>query len=495
MKLIIQGFQSAKDTLGFRTLVIFIALILIRFISLGLYPLMDTTEGRYGEIARKMATMNDWVTPWFDIGVPFWGKPPLSFWVSAASIKLFGVNEFAVRFPHFLAAALVAAITFDWAKRCQINAFYALVILASSFLFLVSSGAVMTDMVLCVGSTLSLRGFWLSVYGLASNRKKEQFLFFFGLSIMLLAKGPVGWVLVLFPIALWALLSRNIKLSWQSLPWITGCLAAIAVVAPWYLLAEQRTPGFLHYFFVGEHWLRFTVSGWKGDLYGNAHKTARGTIWFYLIVSSLPWGLMAAWLTYINKKQAKTENKDNKFKDLTLYLLLAGISPCIFFTLSGNILWTYVLPGLPAFAVLLAFYLDQINNIQAKKIISAGVLLGCVAMIAMLGVLTIGRLAENKSAKPVVALYAKMPIINNEKLPLVFLNDYAFSMMFYSNGSAINEKNIESIYALLQKKSIYVALRKSQLSLFNSRDSEMTEIGQAGKYQLYLLKKSNVKNL
>ena len=63
--------------------------ILVRFISLGLYPVNDTTEARYSEIARKMFELNDWITPWFDYNVPFWGKPPLATWLSATSFSLF----------------------------------------------------------------------------------------------------------------------------------------------------------------------------------------------------------------------------------------------------------------------------------------------------------------------------------------------------------------------------------------------------------------------
>lgn len=478
--------HSAKNALGYRTLIIFFILVLIRFISLGLYPLMDTTEGRYGEIARKMATMNDWVTPWFDIGLPFWGKPPLSFWVSAASIKLFGVNEFAVRLPHFLAAALVAAITFDWAKRCQVNAYFALVILTSSFLFLVSSGAVMTDMVLCVGSTLSFRGFWLSLYGLASHRKKEQFLFFLGLSIMLLAKGPVGWVLVLFPISFWALLSRNIQLSWQSLAWVTGGMAAIAVAAPWYLLAEQHTPGFLHYFFVGEHWLRFTVSGWKGDLYGSAHSSVRGLIWVYFILASMPWVFVVTWFTYAYRQQLRLHSKQQN--PLKLYLLLAGITPCLFFTLSGNILWTYVLPGLPALAILLAYYLGCINQESAKKLIFIGVFSACLATVVTLGMLTTGGLAGLKSAKPVVSLYQS--IDNQEKSPLVFLDDNPYSAMFYTGGQSINKQTIGEIKDLLKQKSIYIALQENQIPEFTNNEIDITKIGLASKYVLFFSKKT-----
>ena len=73
---------------------------MIRLTTLGLYPLGDTTEARYSEIARKMVETGNWITPQFDYGVPFWGKPPLSTWTRAASFELFGVSEFAARLPR-----------------------------------------------------------------------------------------------------------------------------------------------------------------------------------------------------------------------------------------------------------------------------------------------------------------------------------------------------------------------------------------------------------
>lgn len=47
------------------------------------FPLFDTTESRYAEIARKMLETGNWVTLQQDYGVPFWAKPPLSIWLSA----------------------------------------------------------------------------------------------------------------------------------------------------------------------------------------------------------------------------------------------------------------------------------------------------------------------------------------------------------------------------------------------------------------------------
>ena len=87
-----------------------VSAITIRLFTLGLFPLMDTTEARYGEMARIMAETGNWITPMFDYNVPFWGKPPLFTWMSATGITLFGLNEFAVRLPHLLAGGLVLFI-------------------------------------------------------------------------------------------------------------------------------------------------------------------------------------------------------------------------------------------------------------------------------------------------------------------------------------------------------------------------------------------------
>ncbi|KXS52439.1 MAG: glycosyl transferase family protein, partial [Marinobacter sp. T13-3] len=86
------------------TLLGLLAFVLVVRLGLtALLPFADTTEPRYAEIARIMAETGDWITPWFDYGTPFWGKPPLSFWTQALSFQLFGVNEFAGRLPSWLA--------------------------------------------------------------------------------------------------------------------------------------------------------------------------------------------------------------------------------------------------------------------------------------------------------------------------------------------------------------------------------------------------------
>ena len=126
---------------------------LVRIVSLSTYPLLDTTEARYGEIARLMAETGNWLVPQIDYGVPFWGKPPLSFWASALSIELFTNSEFFLRLPHVLAAIAVLVLIWqlvlamDYTRR---QAEVAVAVVATSIGFLIAAGIVMTDMYLCL---------------------------------------------------------------------------------------------------------------------------------------------------------------------------------------------------------------------------------------------------------------------------------------------------------------------------------------------------------
>jgi 4-amino-4-deoxy-L-arabinose transferase-like glycosyltransferase len=189
-----------------RTLLIaVVAAALARLATLGMYPLVDTTEARYAEIARNMAVLGDWVTPWFRDGLPFWGKPPLSFWLTAASFKAIGINAFAARLPHWICGCLLAWLVWGWlARRSRYTAAVAVALIGSSLLFLASAGIVMTDMTLALGTTLMLRGFWLGLHGAPAERRREQWIFFLGLAIGLMAKGPIAALLAGIPIAVCA---------------------------------------------------------------------------------------------------------------------------------------------------------------------------------------------------------------------------------------------------------------------------------------------------
>jgi len=213
---------------------VLIVLGLLRFFSLGLYPLADTTEARYGEIARLMAVSGDWITPQISAGVPFWGKPPLSAWLAAAAMKLFGINEFAARLPSFLLSLLVMALVWSLAARQhgRTSALAAAVVLASSALFFVSSGAVMTDPALLFGTTLCMVAFRQALMLQGRQGRAWGYAFFAGLAVGLLAKGPVALILTGLPLAVWLLHQRRWRETWQRLPWLSGLALTAALSVP-----------------------------------------------------------------------------------------------------------------------------------------------------------------------------------------------------------------------------------------------------------------------
>lgn len=449
--------MSARGAAGARALLCLVAtLALARLATLGTYPLMDTTEARYAEIARKMAELGDWTTPWFDYGVPFWGKPPLSFWLTAGSFRLLGVGEFAARLPHWLAGMLVAWLLWQWlAGRSRREAAYAAALLLGSGLYLVAAGAVMTDMALAAGTALAMRGFWRGLYGNDAERARERWLLFAGMAVGMLAKGPIALVLTGLPIAAWTAATGNVRMAWRSLPWVRGSLVAVALVLPWYALAEIRTPGFLDYFLVGEHWLRFTVPGWKGDLYGSAHQFPRGAIWVFAFAALLPWSLvLPAAVPFLRRGGAspRTCDADAKWR---WYLLCWGLAPCVFFSLAGNILWTYVLPGLPALAAWSAAWLTRYNPRRVFQVLLAGLILTLLGLAAFLANVDISARAERDSAKVLLADYEARRKAGE---PLIFVGRRPFSGAFYSVGKAQLIRDPAKLGQRLQQGAAFIAI-------------------------------------
>ena len=410
-------------------LVLLGTLLLVRLLGMAALPLMDTTEARYGEIGRKMAELNDWVTPWHDHGVPFWGKPPLSFWLTALSLKALGVGAFAARLPH-----LLCALGFAWATwrlaRSRWEALLALSLLAGSALFYVSAGAVMTDAALVLGTTLAMLGFWRGLHDPLAHPLAGRWLLFAGIAAGLLAKGPLALVLIGTPLVVWTVLQRQVRAVWRAFPWLVGMLCVAVLVLPWYVAAELRTPGFLNYFIVGEHWHRFMTPGWKGDLYGNAHRFPIGTVWGFAFVAALPWSVLlpaaAAWRHWRSQPIAPEPDAARG-----RYLLLWVLTPLLLFTAARNIIWTYALPALPALALLVAGWLARLPEASARRLVSTGLAISLAGAL-FFGVHAFGTgRPESKSAKALMqAAAAQCPATG----PLLYLGGLPHSAAFYSAG-------------------------------------------------------------
>lgn len=437
------------------------AALLLRLLTLGVYPLMDTTEARYAEIARKMVELGDLITPWYDYGVPFWGKPPLSFWLTAASFKLFGVSEFAARLPHWVSGLLVAALIWGMAaRRSRREATYAVALLVGSVLYFIAAGAVMTDMALALGTTLALRGFWAGLQATAQERR-EWPLLFLGLAIGLLAKGPIAAALVALPILAWTFATRSFAAVGRGIPWLRGGLIVLAIALPWYVFAESRTPGFLRYFLVGEHWERFLTAGWKGDLYGNAHDYPRGTIWLFAFTDLLPWTILLPLVALRGRKPEGPEREpsDRRWR---LYLLLWGLAPGVFFTAAGNVLWTYVLPGLPALALWASAWLARFpQEARVNRLLIAGLILTVLAATAAIVDLAISGRAQEKSTRALIADYYTQRAGDE---PLIFLGARPYSAAFYSRGTARQARGPLELARRLEQGPAFVAVPRGVAS-------------------------------
>lgn len=431
-------------------------ILLLRLVSMAIYPLADTTEARYAEVARWMAERNDWVTLWFDADTPFWGKPPLAFWTEALSFQWLGVNEFAARFPSWIAlilglGLLYRAVRHHFGPQSALNT---LLIYSSMALVHVGSGAVMTDPFLALSTTAALCSLFMS--GDVGGRRRWGYGFFMAVAFGLLAKGPL--VVVLIGLAILPTLGfPEVRHRLRCLPWGSGLLLTFALSVPWYVLAERRTPGFLDYFLVGEHFRRFVDPGWNGDLYGNAHEQPLGMIWPFFLMASFPWALVAGVAAYHGlKRRRRFAGADPSVAPLRRWTPLMDwrvavliswmLAPLVFFSPARNLLWTYALPALAPASVLLGVWLTRFDGkswgrtvaLQGGPMIVPGLLL-------IFSLWSVVHPERTKTEKFLVS-YAFEQMAPGDDL--AFVDKRPFSAQFYSHGEA-GELSRDALLAML----------------------------------------------
>ena len=453
-------------------LALVLAMVVLRLATLGSYPLMDTSEARYGEIARVMLTTGNYVTPQEVPGTPFWAKPPLYAWLSVGAVRVFGLNEFALRLPALLCGVLVLVLCAGWAaslraarepERRQRAGLLAAAVLATAPGFFADAGAVMTDPGLALCSTAALASFHHVVIA-GARHVLWRYGFFVALGLGMLAKGPVVLLYAGLPIALWTLWQRRLLFVWRALPWIGGSILAALICVPWYLLAEQRTPGFLSYFLLGEHVMRFLQPGWTGDRYGTAHAEPLGTIWVYLagalglLLVLVAAACAAAWRG--RRDGVAADPAQGAARGL---LLLATIVPVAFFSFAGNIIWTYVVPVLGPLAVLLADALAEHLDQRAWRRGVAAVLSAAALSLTVLVLWLVPPHFASHSAAGLVAQWRQQ----QELAPgdLVYIGrKVPASLRFYSRGSVPGVAQLPQALAVMGLVADrYVALAPAQL--------------------------------
>jgi hypothetical protein len=313
-------------------LVILFCLVLpLLFYRLGTPGLMDPDEGRYGEIAREMLVLQDWLTPHLNF-LPYLEKPPLVYWLTALSFQVFGLSEWAARlFPALSGLAGIFLTYFlgraFWGVRAG---FWAAAALTTSGGYLVLGRLIILDMPFAVFLNLAI-----GLGYLAAVRERRGLLVwaYLALAAAVLIKGPVALVLTGLIWGAWTLLDRGRSLTFWLHP--AGLALLAVIVLPWFILVTLKFPEFLR-FFLWEHHVQRYAAG-----------TIHGKPFYYygpvLLALMLPWSWLLPWALARLRPTVNSER---------LFLLVWAGMVVVFFSLSGGKLIPYILPALTPLALL-----------------------------------------------------------------------------------------------------------------------------------------------
>lgn len=376
--------------------------LMVRLLTLGSLAILDPSEGRYAVIGQSMLLSGDLVTPHtFEDGtvVPFLAKPILHSWLTASAFLILGVNEFAARFPSFAASLLISLALYRFLRRrlSEKSAVNSLLILTSSALFFIMSGACLVDITLTLGTVLICVGFGGLCFN-EHNRRLSGYIMFLGAVIGFLSKGPIALVLAGGPIFLWIITTKNWAVL-KRIPWLTGMLFFLGLTVPWFLIAEKANPGFSEYFFVHENFLRF-ISSKYGDRYGSGHRQPFGAIWLMYLGAFLPWSFV--WIKALIFNRQSLHLYQDHFKR---YILLCALFPAIFFTVGKQTSIYYVLPGVPWMAALTALIIPTtIAKIRTDALRIMQIVLTGLAIVVSSGLFIFGIFSEASAVWLIVAI-------------------------------------------------------------------------------------------
>ena len=255
---------------------------ILYFLALGHAPLANPDEGRYAEIPREMVATGDWVTPRLD-GINYFEKPPLLYWMVAASLRIFGPHEAAVRAIPALAGLGGILLTYAAARRLygRDAGLWSAMVLGTSALYYAHTHILIIDLVMAVLMAAMLFCFILGVAEPPGSRRRWLF---YGLyasaALATLTKGPIGFLVTGAVMFLWLLIFGQWKrLRPMYLP--SGVLLYLALATPWHVLVAARNPSWAQFYFVHENWQRFLDPGDR-----------KGAWWYFIPVVLLglfPW--------------------------------------------------------------------------------------------------------------------------------------------------------------------------------------------------------------
>ncbi|NDI84311.1 glycosyltransferase family 39 protein [Undibacterium crateris] len=362
-----------------------IGFLIIWFYMLGARTLVPTDEGRYAEMGREMLASGDWITLRLN-GIKYFEKPPLQNWMNAISFALFGLGDWQARLWTGLCGLIGVAAVWLTGKRVyspRVGVIAALV-LGSSFYWAGMGHVNSLDMGLSGMMALTMCGLLLGQRdGVSATEQRNAMLICWaGMALATMSKGLIGFVLPGTVLILYTLITRDWRL-WTRLHFGKGLLLFFAITAPWFILIALKNPEHPHFFFIHEHFDRFT---------SGVHK--RGGAWHYffplLALGIIPWlgALIQGLLSGMKKAPTRFQP--------SLMLLIWAVFFFFFFSISGSKLPGYILPIFPALAILIAVQLEQSGSRSLQLAAILMVLLG------LAGLLGVGKAIDISKDKPAI---------------------------------------------------------------------------------------------
>jgi hypothetical protein len=347
-----QARSAARYTIALAAVAVCVA----AFIGLGSYPLLDPDEPVYAVVARNMLHTGNYTVPQYTVGTPFFDKPPMFYWLASSSLRLFGENEFAVRFPSALmtlltAGSLIALLRKELANK---GAIMSALVFASTLHVVVMARAAVTDATLTFFLTMAFLAFWRLVASLENSsprRVRFGWSALVGLSLGggVLTKGPVALALFLITVLAWLTLTRQWKLLRN-----VGCVLAVLVfllvaASPWHLAIYNATgTGFFE-----EFWGFRSV----GHFAKISEHPGQTNYLYYFVVFAL--GVTPWLLPSVAGIARAVRSKSQSLRSLALLALCWIGTVFVIFTISKTKLSSYLLPVYPASAILVALMFSQ----------------------------------------------------------------------------------------------------------------------------------------
>ena len=371
-------------------------------IGMGGFPLLDPDEGRNAEVAREMALTNDYVMPRLD-ALPYLDKPIVYFAAEAAAMEVLGPTETAARLPAYLFTLATAAFVWWFARRLWTasEALIAAIVTLTTPLTVAFSRTVIFDSALAFFITVAMGAFYLAIEchpersegpgwaggtrstpnrparphrSLAHARDdKWNVLAWAAIGFGVITKGPVAIALPLLVVIPYAIWRKRASWIWS----VKGLIVFVIVVAPWVWAISRAVPDFLQYVLVTETMQRLATKALKRT----------GPPWYFvplLVFGALPWtAVVAAGVSGSRRVSgsrggtARLRDRETSRPDLFLWLWV--LVPFLFFSLSQSKRPQYILPLMPAIALLTARV--WCDSARGRRIAAAVIIVFGIALV------------------------------------------------------------------------------------------------------------------